>query len=136
MLTPESFLAPDGELEPGTWPDTEAGGNTLTRLEKWLEAGALLVASLPDSTHDTALAAYVYGKAFRAIADRLGATPARAEQHGLGHTISTGQLQYWTQRALQQEAIFDRLTSTPAEVTETTIFRVPGTTSTPNTFVW
>jgi hypothetical protein len=106
MADAADFIAPTGQIEPGTWPTGDAGGDTTARLEAWIAAAEAATANVESGSLEKAISAYVYGKAFRAMAQRLAEAPSTARQEDISHQISQGQITYFRQLAEQYEAEF------------------------------
>lgn len=126
------FIAPAGLLEPGTWAETDPGGSTTTRLEAWLAAGELAASNVESGSLDRAITAYVYGKAYRTLANRLAETPSTARQEDISHQISAGQISYFRQLAEKYEAEFQ----TYLPVDDLPPATPPASYGVPNKFVW
>lgn len=115
-LSPADFVLPKGELSPEMFPGVgdlaEEGGY----VDTWL-------AEAQEKTGDEkAQAAWVYYRAFSAVANRLNANPASVDvEHKGSKQRLISQMQYFEQKAAEYRAEFERLTETAGK---TSNFRV------------
>jgi hypothetical protein len=113
-LTPADLLYPRGELQPKMFPDRVAGVAAEDALEEWLDQADLLIGGVAQNLQNTAAAAYCYGRAFRAKAMQIGATPNNSSDSGVPMNVGTSwdesRIEYWEEKAEAQELLFATMT--------------------------
>jgi hypothetical protein len=113
-LTPSDLLYPRGELQPKMFPDRAAGATAEDALEEWLDQADLLIVNVPSDQQNAAATAYCYGKAFRAKAMQIGATPNNSSDSGVPMNVGTSwdesRIEYWEEKAAAQELLFATMT--------------------------
>lgn len=107
-LTPADLTYPAGQLQEGFFPDDDLQGNLVV----WLAEAKDKVADVVLDQQDDAAAAWVYYRAYQAVARRIGAQPSRESYGGAGGgsnvTRDWGQNKsdYWEGLADEQLALF------------------------------
>lgn len=113
-LTPADLLYPRGELQPKMFPDRAAGATAEDALEEWLDQVDLLITAVPQDLQNAAATAYCYGRAFRAKAMQIGATPNNSSDSGVPMNVGTSwgesRIEYWEEKAAAQELLFATMT--------------------------
>lgn len=106
-LEPEAFMYPQGELQPGLFPD----GKLEDHLETWIADAATKV------TENSPAIKWVYYRAYSAVAQRLANTPSSDtfDHHQNQRVKSWGKdrIEFFERKAAEYKAAFDHETDTP-----------------------
>jgi hypothetical protein len=131
-VTAEQLIAPQGELEPALFPV----GDLQTRVDAYLvDAQAKAVAAnVPSGNQDAAVTAWVYHRAYTAVARRLAVEPERAEVDDQGRTYNVKQAGVFQSLADQFKAEFEGYI--PVAVAQPTARRPRGSASVSTEAVW
>jgi hypothetical protein len=127
------FIHPSGELLPALFPNE----NLTNLVTTWLAEAATKVATFPAGSVDAATAAWVYYRAFSAVANRLAATPTReAYFNDVDRWVSADRVEFFRGQAQQHLQTFQALTSAAASSSATVLQRPPMTGSSAVRATW
>lgn len=131
-VTAEQLIAPQGELEPALFPL----GDLATRVDAYLvdALAKTAAASVPSAQQDAAVTAWVYHRAYTAVARRLAVEPERAEVDDQARTYNVKQSSTFQSLADQFKAEFEGYI--PVAVAQPTTRRPRGSASISTEAVW
>lgn len=103
-LEAEDFLYPQGELQPGLFPD----GDLEDHLEVWIAEAATKV------DDDSPAAKWVYYRAYDSVAQRLANTPSSEQmQEHRAKSWSKDRIEFFAGKAAEYKAAFESETAVP-----------------------
>ena len=112
-LTADDLLYPKGDLPLTLFPDKAEGKTAQDALTLWLAEAQIEIVNVPSQWQNDAAKHYCYAKAYRAQANRLGATPSSVTDNGAPMSVtkewSDNRVKYWDTKAEAEEAAFNNL---------------------------
>ena len=115
-LEAKDLIQPEGELEPDLFGATEPGGDTQSRVAKYLVASESLVSDISDAgAKEQAQAAYVYWRAFSAKARRMQAVASRKKAGDVEVQYIVQQAKFFESEAAKYEKRFNDILADVAD---------------------
>lgn len=122
MATVAEFIHPAGELLPAFFPNEEIASLVHT----WLTEAQGKTAALPAACVEPATAAWVYYRAYAAVANRIAATPTReAYFNDVDRWHSADRVEYFRAKAEEHRARFESLASVTSDGGGVTVTQRP-----------
>lgn len=117
-LTPSDLLYPKGDLPLSLFPDKAEGKTAEDALTLWLDEAQGKITTVPPASQNDAARHYVYAKAYRAQANRLGVTPSKKNEAGgnamtIGTEWGSDRVTYWSDKADAEDAAFQAIVTPP-----------------------
>lgn len=109
-LTINDLMHPNGEIQPRMFPDGDVADSCVTWLE---EAVARTIHMAAGDRRDEAQKLWVYHRAAKMIADRIGSTPTESRSFETRTSWSIKYAEYWNKRADEYLGEFRRIASQP-----------------------
>lgn len=107
-MQPSDFIHPIGELQPALFPNEELAD----LVDTWLAEAQGKTAALPAGCVDEATGAWVYYRAYAAVANRIAATPTReAYFNNVDRWQSADRVEYFRRKAEEYRQRFEGLAS-------------------------
>jgi hypothetical protein len=127
-LAPIDLLYPNGDLPLSLFPDKAEGKTANDALQLWLDEAQLKLDAVADADQSEAARHYVYAKAYRAEALRIGTQPNRQSDGGGPMSVSRewgpDRPAYWDKKADLEELRFAEFVPTETIRPKRPSFRV------------